>query len=71
MDLYQKQTLIFQKPSNTDVTAHLKQIIFPISSSIVVKIMLSIVSIVCYLSPKTDVSYWVHLLIVDTVNVTI
>ena len=30
--------------------------------------MLSIVSIVCYLSPKTDVTYWAHLWIVDTVN---
>ena len=50
IDLHQKQTLIFQKLSNTDVTAHTKQPIFPIPSFIVVKIMLSIVSSVCYLS---------------------
>ena len=71
IDLYQKQTLIFQKPPKTDVTAYVKQPIFPIPASIVVKIILSIVSIVCFLSPKTDVTYWVHLLIVDTVNGTI
>ena len=63
--------MIFQKPSNTDASAYVKLLIFPIALSIVVKIMLSIVSIVCYLSPKTDVTYWVHLLIVDTVNGTI
>ena len=45
--------MIFQKPSNRDVTAHVKQPIFPIPSSVVVKIMLSIVSILCYLSPKS------------------
>ena len=42
--------------------------ILPIPSSIVVEIMLSIVFIVCYLSPDTGATYWVHLLIVDTVN---
>ena len=61
----------FKKPSNTDVTSHVKQPIFPFPSFIVVKIMLSIVSIVYYLSPKTDLTYWVHLLILDTVNATI
>ena len=60
--------MTFEKPINTDVTAHVKKPIFPIPSSIFVKIMVSIVSIVCYLVPKTDVTYWVHLLIVDTVN---
>ena len=29
------------------------------------RLMLSIVFIVCYLSPNTDVTYWVHLLIVN------
>ena len=52
--------MIFQEASNTDVTAHVKQLILPIPSSIVVKMMLLIVSIVRYLSPKTDVTYWVH-----------
>ena len=64
------ETLIFQKPPNTDVTAHVKQPVFLIPSSIVVKIKLSIVSIVCYLSPETDVIYSVHLLIADTMNGT-
>ena len=45
-----------------DVTAHVNQPIFPILSSIVAKIMLSTVSIVCYLFSKIDEIYWVHLL---------
>ena len=49
--------MIFKKPSNKDGTVHVKQPIFLIPSSIVAKIILSIVSIVCYLSPKTDVTY--------------
>ena len=65
-----KANFDFQKP-NTDVTANVKQSIFPIPLSIVVKIMLSILPVVCYLSLKTDVTYWVHLLITDTVNGTI
>ena len=51
------ETLIFQKPPNTDVTAHVRQPVFLIPSSIVVKIKLSIVSIVCYLFPEADVIY--------------